>query len=78
AFDVGSSFGIKGFAAAILGGLGNPLGAVVGGLVLGLLESMSIAFVSSTFKDAISLVVLLVVLFVRPQGLLGGQGREKV
>jgi branched-chain amino acid transport system permease protein len=78
AFDVGSSFGIKGFAAAILGGLGNPLGAVVGGLVLGLLESMSIAFVSSTFKDAISLVVLLVVLFVRPQGLLGGKGREKV
>ncbi|MDZ4178265.1 MAG: branched-chain amino acid ABC transporter permease [Coriobacteriia bacterium] len=78
AFDVGSSFGIKGFAAAILGGLGNPLAAVVGGLVLGLLESMSIAFISSTFKDAISLVVLLVVLFVRPQGLLGGKGREKV
>lgn len=78
AFNVGSSFGIKGFAAAILGGLGNPIGAVVGGLVLGLIESMSIAFLSSTYKDAISLVVLLLVLFVRPQGLLGRGGREKV
>lgn len=78
AFNVGSSFGIKGFAAAILGGLGNPIGAVVGGLVLGLLESMSIAFISSTYKDAISLVVLLLVLFVRPQGILGRGGREKL
>lgn len=78
AFNVGSSFGIKGFAAAILGGLGNPIGAVVGGLVLGLLESLSIAFLSSTYKDAISLVVLLAVLFVRPQGILGRGGREKV
>lgn len=78
AFNVGSSFGIKGFAAAILGGLGNPVGAIVGGLVLGLLESMSIAFLSSTYKDAISLVVLLVVLFVRPQGILGRGRREKV
>ena len=78
AFDVGPAFGIKGFAAAILGGLGNPVAAVVGGLVLGLLESLSIAFLSSTYKDAISLVVLLVVLFVRPQGILGRGGREKV
>lgn len=78
AFNVGPSFGVKGFAAAILGGLGNPFAAVVGGLVLGLLESMSVAFVSSTYKDAISLVVLLLVLFVRPQGLLGRGRREKV
>ncbi|MDO8987126.1 MAG: branched-chain amino acid ABC transporter permease, partial [Coriobacteriia bacterium] len=78
AFNVGSSFGIKGFAAAILGGLGNPIAAVIGGLVLGLLESLSIAFLSSTYKDAISLVVLLLVLFIRPQGLLGRGGREKV
>lgn len=78
AFNVGSSFGIKGFAAAILGGLGNPIAAVIGGLVLGLLESLSIAFLSSTYKDAISLVVLLLVLFIRPQGLLGRGRREKV
>jgi len=78
AFDVGARAGLKGFAAAILGGLGNPIGAVVGGLVLGVLESMSVAFISSTYKDAISLVVLLAVLFLRPQGLLGKRGREKV
>lgn len=78
AFDVGARAGLKGFAAAILGGLGNPIGAVVGGLVLGILESMSVAFISSTYKDAISLVILLAVLFLRPQGILGKRRREKV
>lgn len=78
AFNVGPAFGVKGFAAAILGGLGNPFAAVVGGLVLGLLESLSVAFISSTYKDAISLIVLLLVLFVRPQGLMGRGRREKV
>jgi len=78
AFNVGPSFGVKGFAAAILGGLGNPFAAVLGGLTLGLLESMSVAFISSTYKDAISLIILLLVLFVRPQGLFGGSSRQKV
>ncbi len=78
AFDVGTRAGLKGFAAAILGGLGSPLGAVVGGLALGLLESLSVAFISSTYKDAISLVVLLIVLFARPQGILGSQERTKL
>ncbi|HHJ99531.1 MAG TPA: branched-chain amino acid ABC transporter permease [Actinobacteria bacterium] len=78
AWDAGATIGVKGFAAAILGGLGNPVASVIGGLVLGLLESLSVAFVSSTYKDAISLVVLLVVLFVRPQGLFGRARREKV
>ncbi|TDB39057.1 MAG: branched-chain amino acid ABC transporter permease [Actinobacteria bacterium] len=78
AFDAGARAGLKGFAAAILGGLGNPIAAVLGGLVLGVLESLSVAFISSTYKDAISLVLLLAVLFLRPQGLLGKSGREKV
>ncbi len=78
AFDVGPSVGIKGFAAAILGGLGNPIAAVAGGIVLGMLESLSIAFISSTYKDAIALVVLLGVLFWRPQGIFGASRREKV
>jgi branched-chain amino acid transport system permease protein len=78
AFNVGAGIGLKGFAAAILGGLGNPVAAVVGGLVLGLLESMSVAFISSTYKDVIALAVLLLVLFVRPQGLLGRATKEKV
>jgi branched-chain amino acid transport system permease protein len=78
AFDVGARVGLKGFAAAILGGLGDFRAAVVGGLLLGIVESMSVAFISSTYKDAVALVVLLLVLFVRPQGVLGRGGREKV
>ena len=78
AFDVGAGMGVKGFAAAILGGLGNPIAAVGGGLILGLLESLTAGYVNPLYKDAVALVVLLAVLFVRPQGLFGGTGREKV
>lgn len=78
AFDVGSSVGVKGFAAAILGGLGNPVAAVGGGLVLGLMESLTAGYINPLYKDAVALIVLLAVLFVRPQGLFGGSGREKV
>jgi len=78
AFSVGTGVAVKGFAAAILGGLGNPVGAVAGGLALGLLESFTAGYVDPVYKDAVALVVLLVVLFVRPQGFLGGSGRVKV
>ncbi len=78
AYDVGARIGLKGFAAAILGGLGGPVAAVAGGLVLGLTESLSAAFISSTYKDAIALVVLLAVIFLKPSGLFGRAGREKV
>ncbi|RJQ55569.1 MAG: branched-chain amino acid ABC transporter permease [Actinobacteria bacterium] len=77
-WDVGTFVGVKGFAAAILGGLGNPFAAVAGGIVLGLVESLSIGFLSSTYKDVVALVVLLSVLFVRPQGLFRRSGKEKV
>ena len=78
AFDVGAGIGVKGFSAAILGGLGNPVAAVGGGLVLGMLESMTAGYINPLYKDAVALVVLLGVLFVRPQGLFGGSGKEKV
>lgn len=78
AFDVGSGIGVKGFAAAILGGLGNPVAAVGGGLILGLLEALTAGYLDPLYKDAVALVVLLGVLFLRPQGLLGRGGREKV
>ena len=78
AFDVGAGIGVKGFAAAILGGLGNPVAAVGGGLVLGLLESMTAGYIHPPYKDAVALVVLLAVLFIRPQGLFGGSGKEKL
>ena len=77
-YDVGTLLALKGFAAAMLGGMGNPLGAVIGGLLLGLLESFGAGYVSSTYKDAIAFIVILAVLFVAPQGLVGCHTVERV
>ncbi len=70
-FDAGLMFGLKGFAAAILGGLGNPAGAVVGGLVLGIIEALCAGYLSSAYKDAIAFVLIVAVLLTRPQGFFG-------
>ena len=77
-YDAGVMLGLKGFAAAILGGMGNPMGAVVGGLLLGLLESLAAGFISSGYKDAFAFLILLGVLFVRPSGLFGKKSAERV
>lgn len=74
AYDVGVLLGLKGFAAAILGGFGSFPGAILGGIILGLLESLSAGYLSSAYKDVVAFVVLLLVLFVRPRGLLGSLG----
>jgi len=68
--------GLKGFAAAVLGGLGSSPGAVLGGLALGVLEAFGTGYISSGYKDAIAFVVLLAVLLVRPEGLLGVRSNE--
>lgn len=70
-YHVGLLMALKGFAAAIIGGMGSSLGAVVGGLALGLVESLGTGMVSSGYKDGIALGVLVVFLILRPQGLLG-------
>jgi branched-chain amino acid transport system permease protein len=70
-YDVGVLLGLKGFAAAILGGFGSFPGAIIGGLGLGLLESLSAGYLSSAYKDVVAFVVLLLVLFVQPKGILG-------
>ncbi|GIX10775.1 branched-chain amino acid ABC transporter permease [Elioraea sp.] len=77
-FAVGTLLALKGFAAAMLGGMGNPVGAVIGGLALGLLEALAAGFISSTYKDAVAFLVILGVLFVLPQGLLGRRAVERV
>ncbi len=76
--DIGTLLALKGFAAAMLGGMGSPLGAVLGGLLLGLLEALGAGYVSSGYKDATAFLVILAVLFVMPQGLLGRRGVERV
>lgn len=75
-YDMGTMLGLKGFCAAILGGLGNFSGGIVAGLLLGILESMGAGFVSSGYKDAIAFVILLVILFARPQGVFGGRSKS--
>jgi branched-chain amino acid transport system permease protein len=77
-YDVGVMLGLKGFAAAMLGGLGSFGGAIAGGLVLGLLESLGAGFLSSAYKDAIAFVVILAVLFFLPGGLVGARRSERV
>jgi branched-chain amino acid transport system permease protein len=78
AYDVGILLGLKGFAACILGGLGNPFGAAAGGLILGVLESLGAGYLSSAYKNAFTFIILLLFLFVRPTGLFGRSSGERV
>lgn len=72
-YQSGAMFGIKGFSAAVFGGLGNNVGAVIAGLLIGVLESLTAGYISSYYKDALPLIILLVVLFFKPSGLLGSE-----
>ncbi len=76
-YDRGFMLALKGFSAAVLGGLGNSTGAVIAGFIIGIMESMGAGLISSGYKDAIALVVLLVILFVRPSGILGNKEAMK-
>ena len=76
-YDVGVMLGLKGFAACILGGLGNPFGAAAGGLILGVLESFG-ASVASGYQDAFAFIMLLALLFLKPTGLFGAPGSDRV
>jgi len=65
--------GLRGFCAAMLGGLGSTWGAVVGGFLLGILEALGVGYISSGLKDAIAFLLLLLILYARPSGILGTQ-----
>ena len=77
-YGVGVMIGLKGFAAAVLGGYGNFTGAVLGGVALGLLESLGAGLISSVYKDAIAFFLLLLVLFARPGGIMGAKVESRV
>ena len=75
-YQLGLSLTLKGFAAAVLGGLTNPLGAAVGGVTLGLVEALAIVVVSSSYKDVVAFSVLIAIMILMPQGMLGRAGRS--
>lgn len=77
-YDVGIMLGLKGFVAATLGGLGSGAGAIVGGLLLGIVEAMTAGYISSAYKDAVPFVLILAVLFFMPRGLFGAKVTERV
>lgn len=69
-YDMGTMLGLKGFCAAMLGGLGSLFGPLVGGFLLGILESMAVGIFSSSVKDAIAFILLLLILYIRPSGII--------
>ena len=70
--------GLKAFVAAVLGGIGILPGAMLGGLILGVVEALVSGFISSTFRDAAAFAILILILLFKPSGLLGKNTREKV
>jgi branched-chain amino acid transport system permease protein len=77
-YNMGFIYGIKAFTAAVLGGIGNIKGAMLGGFILGILESLGAGYISSTYKDVFAFVILILVLIFKPTGILGEKVYEKI
>ncbi len=77
-YYVGFQAGLKGFTAAVLGGIGNITGAMLGGIILGLVESLATTFFPATYKDVVAFIILIIVLIFRPWGIMGEKIPEKV
>ncbi len=77
-FDMGESLGNKAFFAAIIGGFNNSRGALLGGLIVGICENLAAAYISPAYKDAVALVIFMIVILFKPQGLLGKKEERKV
>lgn len=76
--SMGSLMGMKAFCASVLGGIGSLYGAVIGGLILGLVENLTVRFLSGAYKDAVCYVILFIVLVIRPTGLFGKKNVSKL
>ena len=77
-FTMGWSYGLKAFTAAILGGIGNIPGAMIGGLLLGVIEALAAGYIAIAWKDAIAFLVLILILIIRPTGILGERTADKL
>ena len=77
-FDMGEGLGTKAFFAAIIGGFNNSRGALLGGLIVGVCENLAAAYISPAYKDAVALVIFMIVILFKPQGLLGRKEERKV
>ena len=77
-FDMGEGLGTKAFFAAIIGGFNNSQGALLGGLIVGVSENLAAAYISPQYKDAVALIIFMVVILFKPQGLLGKKEERKV
>ncbi len=77
-YDVGIMLGLKGFVAAVLGGMGSGTAVVAGGLILGIAEAMAAGYISSSYKDAVPFLLILMILFFRPNGLFSANTSERV
>jgi branched-chain amino acid transport system permease protein len=77
-FDMGEGLGTKAFFAAIIGGFNNTRGALLGGLIVGVCENLAAAYISPAYKDAVALIIFMVVILFKPQGLLGKKEERKV
>ncbi|MBV8073049.1 MAG: branched-chain amino acid ABC transporter permease, partial [Acidobacteriaceae bacterium] len=75
-YEMGLLLTLKGFAAAILGGLMSPFGAIFGGVLLGLVESLAVVMVSSGYKDVVAMTLLIIIMIAMPEGLFGRHGRQ--
>lgn len=77
-FDMGEGLGTKAFFAAIIGGFNNSRGALLGGVIVGVAENLAAAYISPAYKDAVALMIFMVVILFKPQGLLGRREERKV